>query len=65
MSARVIDLETEKARRLRPAHFGQISNHEPGLVTLDLTGRFTPAAARVLGQAILELADAAEREGRR
>jgi hypothetical protein len=61
MTARIIDLEEAKAARMKPVRFGSVS-HEPGRVAIDITGEFTPAAARILAKHLLERADAAERE---
>jgi hypothetical protein len=62
--ARIIDFEVAKAARMPPVRFGSVA-HTPGVVEIDITGRFTPGAARILAKHLLERADAAEAEAKR
>ena len=59
--ARVVDLEVFKASKMAPARFHTVAQVERR-VRIDITGEFTPAAARLLAKHITERADAAERE---
>ena len=61
MNCKVICLETAKAARMgKPVRYQTICA-EPGLVTIDLQGQFTPAAARLYAEHIVARAEVAER----
>jgi hypothetical protein len=59
--ARVTSLEDYKADRMRPVRFHTIAQVERKIV-IDVQGEFTPAAVRVLANAMLQRADAADWE---
>lgn len=57
--AKVIDLEEAKAARMAPVHFHTVAEADRSIV-IDIRGAFTPAAVRVLANAMLERAAAVE-----
>lgn len=57
--AKVIDLEQARADRMRPVRFHTVAQLDRKLV-VDIQGEFTPAAARVLANAILQRCDAVD-----
>jgi hypothetical protein len=64
VSARVICLETEKARRMGAGPRFSTIALEGRAVHVDITGSFSPAAVRVLANALLAQADNAELDGK-
>ncbi len=57
MSAKIVDIEEAKARRMKPARFHTVAEHDRTVV-IDIRGEFTPAAARLYASAILQRCDA-------
>jgi hypothetical protein len=62
--AKVIDLEEAKASRMAPVRFHTIAQLDRAVprISISIEGEFTPAAVRVLANAMLQRADAADWE---